>query len=170
MDLPAPRPVLWPLSSPPHPTWPSVCANSSVVLFCCLRKAPWWTIDCSNGWVQPQQISLPPPTPTPLSDVLFYPTLSPLLYHALCFPELFLSLFLSFHLSISFALCLFAWWPTWSLGGFEPLNEREGTIVVTIKTKEIHRKRLPNPPSLDSFLLHLSCHEDAFWEDWWTAG
>lgn len=34
-----------------------LCANSCLVLFCCLCQAPWWTIDCSSGWVQPQHLS-----------------------------------------------------------------------------------------------------------------
>lgn len=60
---------------------PTVCANSCLVLFCCLCQAPWWTIDCSSGWVQPQHLNSSPlslslsssftPFPFPHTLILF---------------------------------------------------------------------------------------------------
>lgn len=54
---PLPLTVFGPHLSSPPPSQCLLCANSCLVLFCCLCQAPWWTIDCSSGWVQPQQLS-----------------------------------------------------------------------------------------------------------------
>lgn len=109
-----------------------LCANSCLVLFCCLCQAPWWTIDCSSGWVQPQHLSLflspflhpvsrmPLPVPPNSSMMQRSPpevwalSLFPLLCSS---SALFLSsLFLLF--SITVAWCLLAWWlPTGATGG-----------------------------------------------------
>lgn len=86
---------LWP--HPPHRPYPSpqclLCANSCLVLFCCFCQAPWWTIDCSSGWVQPQHLSsFPSSFPHPLSPVCLF--LSPQLFSEAKISSWGLSLFI----------------------------------------------------------------------------
>lgn len=84
---------------------PTVCANSCLVLFCCLCQAPWWTIDCSSGWVQPQHLNS-----SPLSLSLSLSSSFPPLPHTLI-------LFCFFLFS---PLTLFVSYPPFSCSVFSP--------------------------------------------------
>lgn len=118
--------------------------------------------------------------PVPPSDFLFYPTLNPVscslfsLILTLSWVSLsfFSSLSLPLFLSHSSSLYLFRFMPACMMANLEPLwiwasewergddrwNERSNDRYL--------QQMLTKSPllSLDSFLLHLSCHEDAFWE------
>lgn len=129
-----------PCPPPPPPPQCLLCANSCLVLFCCLCQAPWWTIDCSSGWVQPQQLSsslslslsrsavsvwlcfyslsfslMIEISPPEVSTFAFSPSL-PHFHSLLC--SLSFSHHPSSYLSITVAWCLLAWrLPTGATGG-----------------------------------------------------
>lgn len=110
---PSPLTVFGPHLSSPPPSQCLLCANSCLVLFCCLCQAPWWTIDCSSGWVQPQQLSSCLSLFLSLSLFILYASsslhvfLSPSLIIQLSPPEVSAFCILSLLSSLSFSPLLF---------------------------------------------------------------